>query len=128
MAGARRRTKACWPLDDDMDVMAASGPEWPVVVVGAAKAGLVLVTMNPVLRAAEVEYIHPQAGRRAGTVLHGAGTRLRPPDHDSRTHHSCTATRRGHERAAAEAAVCQPDGDAPSWPARTGGLATGTPA
>src|SRR5258707_10705957 len=42
---------------DHIAVWAANLPEWPLLMMGAAKAGLVLVTINPVLQAAEVVYI-----------------------------------------------------------------------
>jgi fatty-acyl-CoA synthase len=42
---------------DHIAVLAANLPEWPLLMMAAAKAGLVLVTINPVLRAAEIEYI-----------------------------------------------------------------------
>ena len=55
---------------DHIAVLAANLPEWPLLMLGAAKAGLVLVTINPVLQAAEVEYILKQGGVRArGTVV-----------------------------------------------------------
>ena len=38
-------------------VWAINLPEWPLLELAASKAGLVLVTINPVLRAKEVEYI-----------------------------------------------------------------------
>jgi fatty-acyl-CoA synthase len=38
-------------------VWAINLPEWPLLELAATKAGLVLVTVNPVLRAQEVEYI-----------------------------------------------------------------------
>ena len=38
-------------------IWAANLPEWLLIQMAAAKAGLVLVTINPVLRAEEVEYI-----------------------------------------------------------------------
>ena len=38
-------------------VWAINLPEWPLLELAASKAGLVLVTINPVLRAQEVEYI-----------------------------------------------------------------------
>src|SRR5438552_2926549 len=41
-------------------VWAANLPEWLLLYMAAAKAGLVLVTINPVLRAQEVEYILKQ--------------------------------------------------------------------
>src|SRR5712692_8228144 len=50
---------------DHIAVLAANLPEWPLLMMGAAKAGLVLVTINPVLRAAEVEYILKQGDVRA---------------------------------------------------------------
>src|SRR5260370_35795406 len=50
---------------DHIAVLAANLPEWPLLMLGAAKAGLVLVTINPVLRAAEVEYILKQGDARA---------------------------------------------------------------
>jgi fatty-acyl-CoA synthase len=46
-------------------VLAPNVPEWPLLMLGAAKAGLVLVTINPVLQAAEVEYILKQGDVRA---------------------------------------------------------------
>src|SRR5207237_3079198 len=41
-------------------VWAINLPEWPLLELAASKAGLVLVTINPVLRAQEVEYILEQ--------------------------------------------------------------------
>lgn len=38
-------------------IWAVNIPEWPLLYIAAAKVGLVLVTINPVLRASEVEYI-----------------------------------------------------------------------
>src|SRR5258708_39682285 len=45
---------------DHIAVLAPNVPEWPLLMLGAAKAGLVLVTINPVLQSAEVEYILKQ--------------------------------------------------------------------
>ena len=45
---------------DHLAVWAANVPEWVLLEMAAAKAGLVLVTINPLLRAAEVEYILKQ--------------------------------------------------------------------
>jgi len=45
---------------DHIAVWAANLPEWLLLYMAAAKAGLVLVTVNPVLRAQEVEYILKQ--------------------------------------------------------------------
>jgi fatty-acyl-CoA synthase len=45
---------------DHIAVWAANLPEWLLLYMGAAKAGLVLVTVNPALRAQEVEYILKQ--------------------------------------------------------------------
>jgi fatty-acyl-CoA synthase len=42
---------------DHIAVWAANLPEWPLLELAAFKAGLVLITINPVLRASEVEYI-----------------------------------------------------------------------
>jgi fatty-acyl-CoA synthase len=42
---------------DHIAILAANLPEWPLLMMAAAKAGLVLVTINPVLQAAEIEYI-----------------------------------------------------------------------
>lgn len=41
-------------------VWAINLPQWPLLELAASKAGLVLVTINPVLRAQEVEYILQQ--------------------------------------------------------------------
>ncbi len=41
-------------------VWAANLPEWPLIELAAAKAGLVLVTVNPVYRANELEYVLKQ--------------------------------------------------------------------
>jgi fatty-acyl-CoA synthase len=46
-------------------IWAANVPEWPLLQMGAAKAGVVLVTINPLLRAAEVEYILKQGDVQA---------------------------------------------------------------
>jgi fatty-acyl-CoA synthase len=50
---------------DSIAVWAANLPEWPLLQMAAAKAGLVLVTINPILRATEVEYILKQGDVRA---------------------------------------------------------------
>jgi fatty-acyl-CoA synthase len=50
---------------DHIAIWAANLPEWPLLMMGAAKAGLVLVTVNPVLQAAEIEYILKQGDVRA---------------------------------------------------------------
>src|SRR5712692_3808215 len=62
---------------DHIAVWAVNLPEWPLLMLGAAKAGLVLVTMNPVLRAAEVEYILKQGDVRALFFM----ARVRDYDH-----------------------------------------------
>jgi fatty-acyl-CoA synthase len=41
-------------------VWAANLPEWPLLQMAAAKAGLVLVTINPAYRATELEYVLKQ--------------------------------------------------------------------
>jgi len=43
---------------DHIAVLAAKLPDWPLLMMG--EAGLVLVTVNPVLREAEIEYILKQ--------------------------------------------------------------------
>ncbi|MDQ6659880.1 MAG: AMP-binding protein [Chloroflexota bacterium] len=45
---------------DHIAIWAVNLPEWLLLYMAAAKAGLVLVTINPVLRAQEVEYILKQ--------------------------------------------------------------------
>jgi fatty-acyl-CoA synthase len=50
---------------DHIAVWAANLPEWLLLQMGAAKAGLVLVTINPLLRGAEIEYILKQGDIRA---------------------------------------------------------------
>lgn len=50
---------------DHIAIWAPNVPEWPLLQMAAAKAGLVLVTMNPALRANEVEYILHQGDIRA---------------------------------------------------------------
>jgi fatty-acyl-CoA synthase len=45
---------------DHIAVWAVNLPEWPLLELAAFKAGLVLITVNPVLRAHEVEYILKQ--------------------------------------------------------------------
>jgi fatty-acyl-CoA synthase len=50
---------------DHIAVWAPNLPEWPILMMAAAKAGLVLVTINPLLQAAEVEYILKQGDVQA---------------------------------------------------------------
>jgi fatty-acyl-CoA synthase len=50
---------------DHIAVWAVNLPEWILLEMAAAKAGLVLVTVNPILRATEVEYILKQSDARA---------------------------------------------------------------
>jgi len=45
---------------DHIAVWAANVPEWVLLAMAAAKVGLVLVTINPQLRAAEIEYLLKQ--------------------------------------------------------------------
>src|SRR5260370_2176734 len=49
---------------DHIAVWAVNPPEWPLLQLAAFKAGLVLITVNPVLRAREVEYILKQGEPR----------------------------------------------------------------
>src|SRR6266568_3674264 len=62
---------------DHIAVLAANLPEWPLLMMGAAKAGLVLVTINPVLRATEIENILKQGDVRALFFM----ARVRDYDH-----------------------------------------------
>src|SRR5215471_14816613 len=50
---------------DHLALWAANVPEWPLLQMGAAKAGLVLVTINPLLQTAEVEYMLKQGDVQA---------------------------------------------------------------
>jgi fatty-acyl-CoA synthase len=62
---------------DHIAILAANLPEWLLLEMAAAKAGLVLVTVNPVLRAAEVEYILKQGDVQALFFM----ARVRDYDH-----------------------------------------------
>jgi fatty-acyl-CoA synthase len=67
---------------DHIAVWAGNLPEWPLLQMAAAKAGLVLVTINPMLQKAEIEYILRQGDIKALFFM----ARIR--DHD------CIATMR----------------------------------
>src|SRR3989440_7219366 len=62
---------------DHIAVLAANLPDWPLLMMAAAKAGLVLVTINPLLQAAEVEYILKQGDVQALFFM----ARVRTYDH-----------------------------------------------
>lgn len=62
---------------DHIAVLAANLPEWPLLMLGAAKAGLALVTINPLLQATEVEYILKQGDVRVLFFM----ARVRTYDH-----------------------------------------------
>jgi fatty-acyl-CoA synthase len=62
---------------DHIAVWAANLPDWPLLMMGAAKVGLVLVTINPVLQAREVEYILKQGDVKALFFM----ARVRDLDH-----------------------------------------------
>ena len=62
---------------DHIAILAANLPDWPLLMMAAAKAGLVLVTINPLLRAAEIEYILKQGDVRALFFM----ARVRDYDH-----------------------------------------------
>jgi fatty-acyl-CoA synthase len=62
---------------DHIAVWAANIPEWPILMMAAAKVGLVLVTINPVLQAAEVEYLLKQGDVQALFFM----ARVRTYDH-----------------------------------------------
>ena len=57
---------------DHIAVWAANIPEWMLLEMGAAEAGLVLVTVNPAAVRAEVEYILSRG--MSGALLHGPRT------------------------------------------------------
>jgi fatty-acyl-CoA synthase len=50
---------------DHIAIWAANLPEWLLLMFGAASAGLVTVTVNPVYRAAELEYVLKQGDVKA---------------------------------------------------------------
>jgi fatty-acyl-CoA synthase len=50
---------------DHIAIWAANLPQWPILMMAAAKAGLVLVTVNPLLQADEAEYVLRQGDVRA---------------------------------------------------------------
>ena len=50
---------------DHLAVWATNQPEWVLLEMAAAKAGLVLVTVNPAYRAQELEYVLKQGDVRA---------------------------------------------------------------
>ncbi|MBV9230101.1 MAG: AMP-binding protein, partial [Chloroflexi bacterium] len=62
---------------DHIAVWAANIPEWLLIEMAAAKLGLVLVTINPLLQAAEVEYILKQGDVQALFFM----ARVRSYDH-----------------------------------------------
>ena len=62
---------------DHIAILAANVPDWPLLLMAAAKAGLVLVTINPLLCAAEIEYILKQGDVRALFFM----ARVRDYDH-----------------------------------------------
>jgi fatty-acyl-CoA synthase len=62
---------------DHIAVLAANLPVWPLLMMAAAKAGLVLVTINPVLRETEIEYILKQGDVQALFFM----ARVRDYDH-----------------------------------------------
>jgi fatty-acyl-CoA synthase len=67
---------------DHIAVLAANVPEWPLLMMAAAKTGLVLVTVNPVLREAEIEYILKQGDVQALFFM----ARVRDYDHLATIH------------------------------------------
>src|SRR5206468_434839 len=58
-------------------VLAANVPDWLLLQMAAAKAGLVLVAVNPVLQAVEIEYILKQGDVQALFLM----ARVRTYDH-----------------------------------------------
>jgi fatty-acyl-CoA synthase len=67
---------------DHIAVWAPNLPEWPILMMAAAKAGLVLVTINPLLQAEEVEYILKQGDVQALFFM----ARVRSYDHLATLH------------------------------------------
>ncbi len=67
---------------DHIAVLAANLPVWPLLMMVAAKAGLVLVTINLVLREAEIEYILKQGDVQALFFM----ARVRDYDHLATIH------------------------------------------
>jgi fatty-acyl-CoA synthase len=67
---------------DHIAVWAPNLPEWPILMMAAAKAGLVLVTINPLLQTAEVEYILKQGDVQALFFM----ARVRTYDHLATLH------------------------------------------
>jgi fatty-acyl-CoA synthase len=59
-AVARGLLAAGFQKGEHIAIWAINLPQWPLLELAASKAGLVLVTINPVLRAQEVEYILQQ--------------------------------------------------------------------
>jgi fatty-acyl-CoA synthase len=78
---------------DHVAVLAANVPEWSLLMFGAAKAGLVLVTINPVLRATEIEYILKQGDVRALFFM----SRVRDYDHLATIHSLTTPVTKNGE-------------------------------
>src|SRR5260370_28085031 len=64
-AGARGLLALGLNKGDHIAVWAANIPEWLLIQMAAAQAGLVLVTINPLLRGAELEYILHQGDIQA---------------------------------------------------------------
>ena len=67
------------PAGTRIAIMAGNCPEWVMVQLGAAMAGLTIVTVNPAFIAREVHYVLEQSG--AGAVYYQTavrGTPLRP--------------------------------------------------
>ena len=50
---------------DHIAIWAANVPEWPILLMAAAKVGLIIVTINPLLQASEAEYILKQGDVQA---------------------------------------------------------------
>lgn len=74
-----RALAARHPAGTRIAIMGGNCPEWVLVQLGAAMAGLVLVTVNPSFIAREVRYVLGQS--RSGAVYyqpHVRGTALRP--------------------------------------------------
>lgn len=78
---------------DRVAIFAPNVIEWPIIQYGAAIAGVVLVTINPVFRAAELEYVLTHSGAKIlihaehnrdydmGAVAREVGSRVRNVEH-----------------------------------------------
>lgn len=81
--GVARGLMATTQPGERVAIWAGNSPEWVFVELGAALAGVTLVTVNPALTATEAEYVFRQS--RCGVIIHddefrGASLRESSPD------------------------------------------------